>query len=291
MLPWLLDLRAATAAAGNANTGGGESSYKLFDVKDVPEWKGKENILPWLRGFRDFCNGYTVRSGDVQSAIFRCKARITADPSGSWFQETDASTFVRNDAQGNPEWGSSWLAFARHLEELLVPQDWYEKAAEAWSRLRQTAGLGRVEDFTDFKTKFMDGLNKYNVARRAKDFGTLAQHETTMKFVECLPPGVYDEVNLKHDDVLSQAWNHYDRDFTIAWNKVKGHKALTLETRAQEAEVLRASVRKVAQEYLEQAEADFVPRRKNPIKTGGSCTLSWDEGPAHLRGPLIVWKD
>jgi hypothetical protein len=259
-------------------------------VKDVPEWKGKEQILPWLRGFRDFCNGYTVRSGDVQSAIFRCKARITADPSGSWFQETDASTFVRNDVHGNPEWGPSWLALAQHLEEMLVPQDWYERAAENWIKLRQTQHLGKAEDFTDFKTRFLDGLNKYNVARRAKNFGTLPQHEATLKFVDCLPPGIYEEVNLIRSDVLSQPWDHYDRDFTVAWNKVKGHKALTLAARAEEAAAMQASARQAARDYLEEVEVDFVTRRKTP-QNRGICTESWDQAPAEFRGPLTVWKD
>lgn len=294
LLPVLLDIRAAASLVGAGQTVGGEnSSYKLFDVKDVPAWNGKDNILPWLRGFRDFCNGYTVRSGDVQAAIFRCKARITQEPGGSWFQETDAGTFVRLGEDGRPDWAPSWLAFATHLENLLVPRDWYEKAAEAWAKLKVTAALGRADDFTDFKTRFMDGLNKYNVARRARGFGTLGQHETTMKFVECLPPGVYDEVNLKYDDVLSQAWNHYDRDLTIAWAKVKGHRSLALEARAEEAEAFQANVRRATREYLE-AEADFLPRKKmggvGAPRQQQRCILRWEAAPAHLRGPLTPWE-
>ncbi len=290
MLPWLLDLRAATAAAAPAPAPAADgASYKLFDVKDVPEWKGKDQVIPWLRGFRDFCSGYSVRPADVQAAIFRCKARITAEPSGSWFQETDAATFVRNDEDGNPEWGASWLALSQHLGDLLLPKDWYEKAAEAWVRLKQTEGLNRAEDFTDYKTRFINGLNKYNAARRHHSFDNLPQHETTMKFVECLPPGVYDEVSLKHSDILSRPWNHYDRDFTVAWTKVKGHKAMVLQGRAEEAETMAAHVRQVARQIFEEAEADFVPRRKTPARVGGNCPAKWDIGPVHLRGPLTVW--
>lgn len=292
MLPYLLDLRAAAAAAAAPAANTGDSSYKLFDVKDVPEWKGKDKILPWLRGFRDFANGYTVRSGDVQSAIFRCKARITQEPTGSWFQETDVGTFVVNGDDGRPEWGPSWLAFAQHLEALLVPKDWYERSAEAWLNVRRTASLDAATDFTDYRTRFQDALNKYNVARRAANFQSLPQDAATQKFVENLPSGIYDEIRLKHSDVLARPWDHYAEDFTIAWNKVKGTRRMALQANAEEAEVLRANVRQVVREQLE-AEVDFIPRRKKPATATTSstrCAESWDLGPADLRGPLIIWK-